>query len=155
MVHDNVFWAPRAVDSSIMLNSVCAVCVWCECVFYNQSSLQLSAFIHNDCRQIQTEHRETAPLGPSALPPGSGSPDRRLCRDPCPPATELHLPRFPSQARMKTALLPERAREENWLNANTLALSGPHHLQPLFLWQQEKRGQGGFLVRKKPALPHA
>lgn len=64
-----------------MINSVSIVrMVWvCAC-------------IHSYCSQIQTECREMAPLGPSALPKGSGSPDRRLCADPCPPATEVHLP---------------------------------------------------------------
>lgn len=44
----------------------------------------------------------------SALPKGSGCHDRRLHTDPCPPAHELQLPGFLSQANVKTALLGER-----------------------------------------------
>lgn len=41
-------------------------------------------------------------------PKASGCHDRRLHTDPCPPAHELQLPGFLSQATVKTALLGER-----------------------------------------------
>ncbi|KAK5859105.1 hypothetical protein PBY51_003195 [Eleginops maclovinus] len=67
---------------------------------------------------------------------GSASPDRRLCRGPCPAAAELHLPRLLSQANMSynTAM-----RGGNRLNTNTLALSGPRHLQPFSVAGNEAR----------------
>jgi len=138
----------KMLRSSHLWHSLSSVSVWWvvsvgrECVVYNLVSLQLSLVA-----SVMAVRYKQSRGDPLFLAHCSSSLDRRLWRDPCPPATELHLPCFtePGPYQNSTAVT-----EKNRLSGNMhtgLGLTSP----PAALFC----GREGSRSCKKPAIPHA